>query len=125
MHALTTKKLLRPVRLLFRGSVGDPGIAIGATVESGWQRVTGFRRIVGFFRVLAGSAAAAGFPRVRFSNDQVGTAEIVRTIPLDPTQPNVTYPFDLVVEGSYARAEFTNGGVLSAEFRTEVWVLPE
>lgn len=73
-------------------------------------RVIGHRRIVGYFKLAAGMAPAAGYPRVRWSADG-STWDIVRVIPVDPTQADPTYTFDVAVEAPYVAIELTNGAV--------------
>lgn len=99
----------RPLRILRRTS---SNLAVDAAITSGTVRSFGFRRVQAYFVLATGMAPAAGYPRVRFSND--GTSWINRVITQDFSQAGVVaYTYDGPVEGFYMVVELTNGAAVA------------
>jgi len=92
---------------LLREATAAPGPVAAASTHNGMLRATGLGRVVGQY--VTDAAPAAGFPRVRFSEDGI-TWTVSRQIAQDLTQANLAYVFDLPVEGPYVSVEFTVGG---------------
>jgi hypothetical protein len=111
----------RALRIL-RGSAEV--LAGAASFNQPKLNLGGHRRITGMFAVTNGTAAAAGFPRIRQSADGI-TWSVVRVLAIDPTQLTaVVYPFDELILLPYVALEFTNG-VAGTTLNVSAWALPE
>ena len=95
-------------------------LAPGATAFSvGYFNVSGY--LNGRLRGNAHSNQV-GTLLIEFSNDGVNT-DLAFVATQDAVQPDVQYPFDVIVLQSFVRVSFVNGGVASTFFRANSAVL--
>ncbi len=110
----------KPIPLLpIPFSVGG-GLGGGAT---GFN--TGFVNVSGYFGgSLRGNAHQdqLGTLLIEFSNDNVN-ADLAFTVTQDTDQPNIQYPYSVIILQSFVRISFVNGGVASSFFRANAEVL--
>lgn len=109
----------RPLRIFVGQSstISGGGSLSIASIDAG-----GFTHVRGFITNSTG-VAAAGFPRVRQSEDGTNF-DITEVIPQDATQPNFTYTLNILIIAKFISVEFTAGGGGAANFRADVRLVP-
>lgn len=119
MSLTTTTISQRPLQLLPQ-PFSPGGLGGGAT---GFN--TGFVPVASFSNGrLRGNAHQdqTGTLLIEFANE-AGNVDLAFTVTQDVSQPDVQYPFDVIVMQPFLRVSFVNGGVASSFFRANVVVL--
>lgn len=102
-------------------------LAASATLQSPNVRVTGYRYLTVLFSAPVAATAAAGFPRVRQSQDGGTTFDTIDVIPLDASQATPMWRFanpGLQILEGYVSIEFKDGGGGASPLRSIVFALP-
>lgn len=110
----------RPVQLLPQPFVVAGGLGAGATGFS-----IGFVNVSSYLNGrLRGNAHQdqVGTMLIEFANDDTNV-DLAFTVTQDATQPDVQYPFDVIILQPFVRVSFANGGVASSFFRANAAVL--
>ena len=108
-----------PLQLLTQPfSAGAIGIGVTA-FNTGWVPVAAYLN-----GRLRGNAHQdqTGTLLIEFANDTTDS-DLAFTVVQDATQPNVQYPFDVIILQRFVRVSFVNGGVASTFFRANAAVL--
>jgi hypothetical protein len=108
---MSARATLQVARILRRTTADLDAAAVVRT----FARALGHQRVRGQFVLETGMSPAAGYPRVRWSNDGTNF-QVVRLLALDAAATAAVgaqvYTFDLPVEGAYVAVELQNGVVV-------------